>query len=92
MEKNLTTLVGTILDEPTLRTTKSGVNVSNFFLKVDSDVPKNEFTICITAWGANAIHCKTLYSRGNRIKVNGKLGISANTQKMELQLENVTSV
>jgi|ERR1039457_2854910 single-stranded DNA-binding protein len=103
MAKNTTILEGTILNEPKLRSTRSGVDVSNFTLMIEGEELNSSFKIGITAWGKSAVECAFRLKRGARVCVNGKLGMRSRVlyvdgvpekiiEEMEVQAENVFSV
>lgn len=73
MAKNMIILEGTIIGEPRLRSTKTGVEVANLTLLVEDGDPSNTYHIIITKWGKHAIDYATQYSKGTKVVVNGKL-------------------
>jgi single-stranded DNA-binding protein len=91
MAKNVVIIEGEVFDEPSLRNTRSGVDVSNFLLQVVEE-QNPPFEIHITAFGKVAVECATKFPRGSRVRITGRLGKSQNTKEKEILVNDVVAV
>lgn len=92
MAKNLVIVEGLVLDEPPLRSTKGGLEVTNFMLEVQDPEPDSSINVCVTAFGKQAIHCATNIPRGSKVRINGKLSQSKKNKEMEILARVVDAI
>lgn len=81
---NQVTLQGRLVRDPELRTTQSGVSVTNFTIAVDRDFGKenreSDFPTCI-AWRDTAEFIAKHFRKGQLIVVSGAIRTSSYTDK-----------
>lgn len=81
---NNVTLMGRLVRDPDLRTTQSGVSVTNFTIAVDRDFGKDnkesDFPTCI-AWRNTAEFIAKHFTKGQMIVVSGALRTGSYTDK-----------
>lgn len=92
MAKNLVIIEGEVLENPPLRNTKRGVQVTNFMLLVNDPEPNASLSVWITAFGRNAVNCSQSFSRGSRVQIKGKLSTRQRNREMEIVANEVVAI
>lgn len=74
-------IIGNLCDEPDMRTTPSGINVTNFTVAVNKRRKAGEEQetdyVKVTAWRQLAEHCKKYLCKGKKVCVIGEASADA---------------
>src|SRR5437660_635109 len=84
---NQCVFVGNVGQEPEIRTTTEGVNVSRFRLAVETDFRKDSeeppMWLTVVAWRNLAGQVEKVVKKGSLVLVSGRLAVRAYTDKAE---------